>query len=357
MFEEFKDYVNKAVNDGVFPGCNIAIVCKKKNGEYQENFFSFGNKALYPNVIKNNIDTIYDMASCSKVISTTTSIMLLMERGMIKLYDLVSTYLPDYKETDITIWDLLTHTSGLPEALAGCWTMNKEQIIDGIIHLEKKYPKNSGIHYSDAGFLTLGLIVKEVSGMPLDEFAYENIYKPLGMVDTGYNPTKVDRCAPTEDRGEHIDLGYVHDEMAKNVGGVAGHAGLFSTVKDLSKFCQMILNGGTYNGKKIMDKKTVDLLFVPQVREQIGISLDYNMRCLGWIPKNENCCGGDLISNRSIMHTGFTGTSVVIDKDNEFAFVMLSNRVHPTRKNTKIISFRPRITNYICSHLEEFRGE
>lgn len=354
MNKDFINYVNKAVEDGIFPGCNIVVVTKNDKG-YKENFFSFGNKALLPKPIKNDIDTIYDMASCTKVIATTTSIMILIEKGLIKLYDAVALYLLDFIHKNITIWDLLTHTAGLPSGLRGAHTMNADEIRFGIMNIELQYEKNTKIVYSDLGFVLLGWIVEKVSGMSLDKFAKENIFDLLDMNDTGYLPKQINRCAPTEDRGDHIDLGYVHDEMSKNLGGVAGHAGLFSTVKDLSKYMQMILNDGYYNGKKILDKNTVNLLFKPQVKERIGITEQFNMRSLGWIPKNENCCGGDLISDMTIMHTGFTGTSVVIDKENGFGFAMLSNRVHPTRANTKIIPFRGRITNYIVSHLEDFK--
>ena len=352
---EFKNLMNKAVEDGVFPGCNVGIIVKNENG-YKENFYSFGNKSLLPKEIKNDIDTIYDMASCSKVLSTTSCLFKLLEMGKIRLYDFISLYLPDFKNTDITIWDLMTHTSGLPEGLVGAWNFNRDEIYNGIMNIEKKYEKNSGIHYSDVGYLTLGLLVEKVSGMGLDEFAKKYIFDPLEMYDTGYNPKFSDRIAPTElrDNGK-VDLGYVHDEMAHNFGGVAGHAGLFSTVKDISHFIQMILNDGMYNGKKIFDKKTIDLMYVPQVEEKVGVGIETDRRALGWIVKGKNSSCGDYASPNTILHTGFTGTNIFIDRDNKVGFVMLSNRVHPTRKNTLVIPFRCRIANYIMTHLEEFR--
>lgn len=355
--KEFEDLMNKAVFDSVFPGCNVGIVIKNKD-EFKENFYSFGNKALYPKEIKNDIDTIYDMASCSKVLSTTSCLFKLLEGGKVRLYDYVSLYLPDFKNTDITIWDLMTHTSGLPEGLVGAWTMTRDEIYNGIMNIEKKYEKNSGIHYSDVGYLTLGLLIEKVSGMSLDKFAKINIFDPLEMYDTCYNPTNTGRIAPTEERENgKIDLGYVHDEMAHNFGGVAGHAGLFSTVKDISHFIEMVLNDGVYKGKKIFDKKTIDLMYKPQVEEKYGCGIETDRRALGWIVKGKNSSCGDYASDNTILHTGFTGTNVFIDRDNKVGFVMLANRVHPTRKNTLIIPFRSRVANFVMTHLEEFGKE
>ena len=351
---EFEKLLNQAVEDKVFPGANLGIIVKTDDG-YKRNFFSVGNRANIPSVEKNDIDTIYDMASCSKVISTTSCLFKLLEMGKIRLYDYISLYLPEFKNKDITIWDLMTHTSGLPEGLNGCWTMNRDEIINGIMNIDKKYEKNSGIHYSDVGYATLGFVVEKVSGMSLDKFAHKYIFEPLDMQDTGYNPKKNSRIAPTElrDNGK-VDRYYVHDEMAHNLGGVAGHAGLFSTVKDISHFIEMILNDGVYKGRKIFDKKTIDLMYTPQVEEKIGVGIETDRRALGWIVKGKNSSCGDYASANTILHTGFTGTNIFIDRDNKVGFVMLSNRVHPTRSNNLIIPFRSRLANYVMTHLEEF---
>ena len=358
VVKDFEDLMGKAVEDGVFPGCNMGIIIKKNN-EYKRNFYSFGYKALYPKKEENNIDTVYDMASCSKVVSTTSCLFKLLEMGKIRLYDFISLYLKDFKNTDITIWDLMTHTSGLPEGLKGSHTMNKDEIFNAIMNIEKKYEKNSGIHYSDVGYATLGYLVEKVSGMSLDKFAKKYIFEPLEMVDTCYNPNFVKRCAPTEERENgKIDRGYVHDEMAHNMEGVAGHAGLFSTVKDISHFMEMILNDGIYKGKRVFDKKTIDLMYTPQVEEKIGVGIETDKRGLGWIVKGKNSSCGDYASSETILHTGFTGTNIFIDRVNKVGFVMLSNRVHPTRANTLVIPFRARIANYVMTHLDEFcKGE
>lgn len=340
--------INEAVNEGVFPGCNFCII---KNSKTQ--YASYGLKAKYPEEEINDLDTQYDMASCSKVVATTTSIMILVEQGKLRLYEPVCNILDDFQMKDVTVWDLLTHSSGLREGLPGSHQMNKEEIINGIMKEAYSYPKNSKIVYSDLGFIVLGLIIEKLSGQTLDVFAKENIFVPLEMFDTCYNPKNIKRTAPTEKRKDFIDRGYVHDEVAHNFGGVAGHAGVFSTIKDISHFMEMILNDGMFKGKRILSKQTVDLLFTPQVEERNGVSLVNSCRSIGWIIKGSFPCSGDLASKETIMHTGFTGTHIVIDRKNKIAFALLSNRVHPTRKNNRIISFRSKLGNYIFSHMEE----
>lgn len=348
MKKEINELVQEALNNEVFPGACLCIVNKDK--VYLE---SYGLKAKYPNPEENDVNTIYDMASCSKVISTTTSILKLLEQGKLRLYEPVCNILPEFSLKNVTVWDLLTHTAGLPEGLKGAWTMTKEEIYNGIMKIEPIYEKNTKIIYSDLGFMLLGFIVEKLSGMTLDKFSKKYIFDPLEMYDTGYNPEDTLRCAPTEDRGDHIDRGYVHDEVAHIFEGVCGHAGLFSTVEDVSHFIQMVLNDGVYKGKRILSKQTIDLMYTPQVEEKNGVSLNNEKRSVGWIVKGSFPNSGDLASKNTIMHTGFTGTNIVIDRDNKVGFSLLTNRVHPTRANNKLISFRSRLGNYIFSHLEE----
>ena len=342
--------MEKAVQDGVFPGVNYAIVTA--DNKY---FGSFGKKSNYESVEENDIDTLYDMASCSKVVSTTTSIMKLLEQGKLRLKDTVCLYVKEFPYKDITIWDLLTHSSGLPADVAGArYLKSKEELFDRIFNVDLKYEKNTNIVYSDIGFILLGKVVENISGQTLDQFAYENIFKPLKMTSTGYNPKDINRCAPTELRDDDtyrgMVRGKVHDEKAFIMGGVAGHAGLFSCVKDLSNFIEMILNDGVFEGKQILSKATIDLLFVPQVRIFNGISLDCEQRGLGWIVRGDYCTGGDLASPETIHHTGFTGTNIVIDRINKIGFTILSNRVHPSRSNVMVIPWRARVGNYIIAN-------
>lgn len=342
--------IEDAIKNDFFPGANYCLIA---NGEVF--YGSFGKKALYPKAEENDLDTLYDMASCSKVISTTTSIMILIEQGKIRLYDPVCTYLPNFMHKHVTIFDLLTHTSGLPADVRRANKLaSKEEALEKIFGAELTYDKNTKIVYSDIGFILLGLLVESVSGKTLDNFAKEYIFNPLEMTSTTYNPTDFLRCAPTEERNDEVVKGMlrgkVHDEKAYILGGVAGHAGVFSCVKDVKNFLEMLLNDGEFKGKRILSKAVVDMLFVPQVRVQNGISMDYDQRGLGWIVKGSYSSAGDLASPNTILHTGFTGTNVFVDRDNKVAFSLLTNRVHPTRNNTKIISFRGKLGNYIISH-------
>ena len=343
------------IDDGAFPGANYVLVVGDKSY-----FGSFGNKALYPNVEKNDIDTLYDMASVSKVLSTTSCILKLLEEGKIRLYAKVSSYLPRYKHTNVTIFDLLTHTSGMREGISGCTSLtSKEEVLDRLYSYDLLYPTSTKISYSDLNYVMLGEIVELLSGMPLNEYAKKILFEPLEMVDTCYKPLDKLRCAPTEIRDDEtyrgLVRGDVHDETAYAMGGVAGHAGVFSTVKDMSHFIQMILNKGVYNGKKIFSEATIDRLFVPQVSTKHDLVNHYDRRGLGWIVNSQCSSAGDLTSyDDTILHTGFTGTNVWVDRKNQVGFSMLTNRVHPTRKNIKHIDARPRIANYIMAHLDEF---
>ena len=350
MIENIKRLINQAIEDGVFPGANYCLIAG--NQTYID---SFGYKSMYPKKEENSLDTVYDMASLTKVVSTTTAIMLLLERGRLRLYDSVVKYLPRFRHQDILIWDLLTHTSGLQADIPRANKLkSRDETLELIWNLDPVYEKNTKIVYSDIGFILLGLIVEAVSGKPLDVFARKNIFDPLMMYNTGFNPQNEELCAPTEERRDEIYNGYlrgkVHDEKAYILGGVAGHAGLFSTVGDISKFIEMIMNRGYFQGRRFFSEPTVDLLFTPQVEMKNGISLVGSCRSLGWIIQGSYSSAGDLASRQTISHTGFTGTNIFIDRVNNVGFAMLSNRVHPTRKNHKIISFRSKLGSYIISH-------
>ena len=354
--EQLNNLIEQFIEEGACPGANYVLVVGDKSY-----YGSFGNKALYPNVEKNDIDTLYDMASVSKVISTTTCILKLIEEGKIRLFSKVSNYLPRFKHENITIFNLLTHTSGMQEGISNCTTAtSKEEVLDRLYSYDLKYGVSEHIIYSDLNYIMLGEIVEIITGMPLDQFAKKVVFDPLEMYDTGYKPKNKLRCAPTEDRDDEtyrgIVRGDVHDETAYACGGVAGHAGVFSTVKDMEHFIRLILNKGTYNGKRILSEAVVDRLFVPQVSEKHGLIEHYDRRGLGWIVNSQYSSAGDLTSyDDTILHTGFTGTNIWIDRKNNVGFSLLTNRVHPTRKNVKMIDMRPRVANFIMAHLEDFK--
>lgn len=346
MIKGLDTLIEKAINEGTMPGANYCLIT---NGKKYIN--SLGKKALFPKEEENNLETIYDMASLSKVVVTTTAVMMLLEQGKLRLNDIVKKYVPNFRFSQITIWDLMTHTAGLPADVPGPLYDNEADLMKHLLNPDLTYSKNTKIVYSDIGYMLLGFVVEAVSGMGLDKFAGENIFKPLEMTNSCYNPKDYNRCAPTEKYGERIVRGYVHDEKAYALNGVAGHAGLFSTIADVSNFMEMILNDGVYNGKRVLTKKTIDLLYTPQVEQYTGINKNPLRRGLGWIIQGVNSVAGDYASPNTIMHTGFTGTHIFIDRDNKIAFCLLSNRVHPTRENNLLISFRGRVGNYIFNHL------
>ena len=355
---EIEQILLDAVNDGAFPGANYAVVTKNKVW-----MGSVGNKELYPSIIPNSIDTIYDMASLTKVVCTTTCLMQLVEKGLLRIFDPVSRYFDKFKFTNITVWNLMTHTSGLPEGIAGPKDkLSEADVWDKIFAIEELlFKPGTKIVYSDINYILLGKIVEILSGIPINEYAKKNVFEPLEMNDSRYLPVDKERCAATEYRDDATMTGYVkgevHDETAYAMNKVAGHAGLFSTVKDCSNFIKMILNDGMFNDKKILSKITIDELFKVQVKEYNGVEVLPKARNLGWQTKDPASSAGELISENTILHTGFTGTNMFIDRDNEIGFVLLTNRVHPTRNNLKHLHVRACIANYIMSHLEEFKND
>jgi uncharacterized protein YbbC (DUF1343 family)/CubicO group peptidase (beta-lactamase class C family) len=312
---------------------------------------AYGARAVEPVREAMTADTIFDLASLTKVVATATSIMILVERGKLRLNDPVSLYIPELKgdgRERITIEQLLTHVSGYaPDFdLRERWN-GYDEAIKRLTREPLRNASASRFTYSDIGFITLGEVVARVSGMPLDQFARKNIFEPLRMRDTGFRPAAAlkTRIAPTEKRrgqlsylgdtaanigaeGEVWLRGEVHDPTSYRMNGVAGHAGLFSTANDLAIYCQMILNGGSYSGVRILAPLTVAEMTRPRV-----VSSGGNTRGLGWdMNTSYSTNRGDLFPLGSFGHTGFTGTSIWIDPASEMFVVFLSNRVHPDGK-------------------------
>lgn len=312
---------------------------------------SYGARAVEPARETMTADTVFDVASLTKVVATATSIMILVERGKVRLNDPISLHLPDLKgegRERVTIEQLLTHVSGYaPDFdLRERWT-GHDEAMKRLVAEPLRNPAGTRFTYSDIGFIALGEIVARVSGMPLDQFAKKNIFDPLHMRDTGFRPpTNLQtRIAPTEKRrgqlsylgdtpaniGSEGDVwlrGQVHDPTSYRMNGVAGHAGLFSTANDLSIYCQMIVNGGEYNGVRILAPLTVAEMTRPRIVTTAG-----GTRGLGWdINSSFSSNRGELFPLGSFGHTGFTGTSIWIDPASEMFVVFLSNRVHPDGK-------------------------
>lgn len=357
ILNELKELINEGVKIGAFPGACFSVITK--DGKYMD---FVGLKAKYPKEEVNSIDTIYDMASVTKVATTTTCFLKLLESGKVRLFDRVNLYLPDFKINDIMIYHLVTHTSGLRECLPKPTTIKtKEEAIKLLYEQPQEFKEGTDMVYSDLNYILLGLIIERITGKSLDEYADEVMYKPLEMKDTCFNPKDILRCAPTEERNDDIVKGIVrgkvHDETAYILGGVAGHAGMFSTISDMSNFLTMLLNDGIYNGKRFLSHATMELIFHPLASKPVGLSNLKLNRSVGWIVNDYNSSSGDLTSMETIDHTGFTGTNVWVDRINEVAFCMLSNRVHPTRQNTKHIALRAKIANFIMAHLDTIKEE
>lgn len=349
-FGKVDNLINKAIEDSVFPG-GVLLIAKDGNIIHQK---AFGRFTYDWNSNEVDINTIYDLASVSKVIATTTAAMICYDRNLFSFDDKVVKYFPEFQSNGkdkITIRNLLLHNSGLP-AFKRYYEMNydKEKILEDIYKTKLEYETGTKTIYSDLGIIVLGKIIEKVSGKTLDQFCYDEIFAPLGMSNTFYNPQEIfkERIAPTENDTsfrKRLLIGEVHDENAYILGGVAGHAGLFSTANDLAKILQMLLQKGYYQGKQYIKKETVELFTKRQSNE--------SSRALGWDTKSEQgSSAGTLFSDLSYGHTGFTGPSVWIDPTKNLFVVFLCNRVYPTRENTKIGEFRPKLHNEIMRAID-----
>ncbi len=355
-FENVDQVVEAAIRDSAFPGA-VLLISKDGNTIYQKAYGHYTYNDSSPSM---KISTIFDMASVSKVVSTTTCAMICYDKGLFKLDDKVSKYIPAFAQNGkdkVTIRNLLVHDSGLrPDIIsykAYANSSNPEQDILNEIYSDTLiYQTGTKMVYSDLNMITMAKIIEKITGKTLDKFASEEIFKPLGMNHTMYNPpaSLKDSCAPTETdnyfRNRQLQ-GEVHDETSFLMGGVAGHAGLFSTVHDLAKFLKMLLNKGSLNGKQIIKPETVELFTKRQS--------DLSSRALGWDTKSVNSysSAGKFFNQLSYGHTGYTGTSVWTDPTRNLFVILLTNRVYPTRENNKIRQVRPKVHNAIIEALEK----
>ena len=322
-FTTVDSIVEKSVAEGNIPG---AVLIVGHNGKVVHRK-AFGSRSLEPAREPMTADTIFDLASLTKCIATATSVMKLVEDGRIRLSDSVATYLPEFGQNgkkDITIRDLLTHYSGLPPDLdlKVAWS-GREAAYQMAMREKPTNPPGSQFVYSDINFETLGFMVEKITGEPLDEFAADHIFRPLRMKDTRFLPPKQweARIAPTQfDEQGHILRGTVHDPTARRMGGVAGHAGLFSTGDDLALFAEDFLSGFT-----VLSRSAIAKMTSPQ-QPPNGTAL----RGLGWdIESPWSANRGEFLPVGSYGHTGFTGTSLWIDPVTDTYIILLTNAVHP----------------------------
>ena len=353
-----EEHINAAIAEKKTPGA-VLLVGRGNRIVYQK---AFGHRAVSPASEPMTVDTIFDLASLTKVVATTTSVMQLVEQGKVRLSDRVATFIPEfdkYGKRDITVLHLMTHVSGLrPDVdVAHDWKGYETAIALAAEEIPTARPGERFV-YSDINYFLLGEIVHRVSGEPLDEYVKKHIFAPLGMRETGFNPPAAlrPRIAPTElctaygwpcegaDRS--MLRGIVHDPTARRMDGVAGHAGLFSTAADLALFCRMLLGGGALNGTRVLAPLTVARMTSPSTPPG-----QRNVRGLGWdMDSAFSSNRGELLPPGSFGHTGFTGTSLWIDPTTGVFIVFLSNRVHPDGKGD-VTPLRARVATTVAAAL------
>ena len=343
-FKSVDAILEKAVAEGNIPG---AVLLIGHNGKVIHRR-AFGSRSLEPVREPMTLDTVFDLASLTKCIATATSAMKLVEDGRIRLSDSVATYLPEFAQNgkkDITIRDLMTHYSGLPPDLdlKSPWS-GRDAAYQMAMREKPINPPGSQFVYSDINFETLGFLVEKITGQPLNEFASANIFAPLGMKSTRFLPPKdwAPRIAPTEydDQGRML-RGVVHDPTARRMGGVAGHAGLFSTGDDLALFAEDFLSGFT-----VLSRSAIDKMVSPQQPPNATV-----LRGLGWdIDSPFSTNRGELLPVGSFGHTGFTGTSLWIDPVTDTYIVLLTNAVHP-HGGKSTVSLRSKVATAVVQSL------
>ncbi len=350
-FNDVDAVINKAIEDEAFPGA-VVLIWKDGKTIYEKAYGNYTYDKSSP-IVQTN--TIFDLASVTKVVATTTAAMICCDRKLFSLDDKVIKYIPEFEvngKENITIKNLLLHNSGLP-----AWKkfygrgLKYDDVINEIYSSEIEYKTGEKTVYSDLGIITLGKIIEKVTGKSLDVFCSDEIFKPLKMNSIFYNPNDSLKklCAPTEidDYWRNKTLqGEVHDETSAMLNGVAGHAGLFSTAEDIAKLMSVLMNKGKYNDVQFIKPSTIELF---TKRNSEG-----STRALGWDTKSDpGSSAGKYFSKNSFGHTGYTGTSIWADPERNLFVVFLTNRVYPTRENTKIQKVRPQLHNAVIKSIEK----
>ena len=376
------EVIEEAIANKDIPGAVLAIVRDGKMAYLK----AYGNKRVYPTVEPMTTETVFDMASCSKTMSTAVCTMILVERGKIRLSDAVSVYVPGFQnwtsedgkeKKTIRVADLLTHTSGLPsygptaELEKQYGSPSPEGLMEYIKTCKRRFKPQTDCSYSCLNFITLQNIIEKVSGQTLREFARENLFDVLGMDYTDYLPTIRDKkgnwintvdanwanlvegdwhdiIAPTEKQENgQVLCGQVHDPLARVMnGGISGNAGIFSRAEDIAILCAALQNGGEWNGRRILSPQTVKAMrTVPR-----GDVAQFG-RTLGW----DNSSGyasnqGDLFGWNTYGHTGYTGTSIIMDPDNNTSVILLINSVHPEDGHS-VVRLRSLVANAVAGSM------
>jgi beta-N-acetylhexosaminidase len=370
--------IEKAIDDKAFPGATIAVGFRGK-----VSLHSFGKLSYDASATTTKVDTMYDIASLTKVVVTTTMVEKLVEGDFpssLNLDSPIERYLPEWISAPVaqaqhevkvrnlrdlpdlsvdaqldwrhkvTVRNLMTHTSGLPP-FKEYWrtSTGRADTLSRIFVEPLEYEPGTKVVYSDLGIILMAEIIQRLTGKPLNVLAHDYLFTPLGMQNSMYLPPKNlwPEIAPTEvdiELRHRLVQGEVHDENAFAIGGVSGHAGVFSTSPDLAAFCQMLLNGGIYAHHRVLRRATIAEFTAPQ-------ALAKNTRTLGWVVPTEGGSSGHYFSSHSYGHTGFTGTTIWIDPERQLFVVLLTNRVNPTRENHKIAEVRPTVHDAVLKAL------
>lgn len=344
--------VDEAARDAVASGEIPGVVVLVGQGDDILYHRAFGSRSLVPTVTPMLPDTVFDVASLTKPVGTTLAVMSLVERGAVTLDAPLGRYLREFRLASldrVTIRRLLTHSAGLvaippSTVFARGWPSAARRIAK----LPLDYPPGTAFQYSDTGFILLAEMVRRVSGLPLDRYLDRLLIRPLGLTETTFHPSERlrARIAPTEFHDGHMLLGEVHDPRARQLDGVAGHAGLFSTAADLAKICQMLLHGGALNGRRVLRPETVQLMWS---RDADG----RGTRALGWdMTSGYALVMAPFFPAASVGHTGYTGTSIWIDPSSRTYLIVLTNRVHPWGGNaSRIRELRVRMAAAVGAQL------
>ena len=371
--------INKAIAEKEIPGAVLAVVRHGKMAYLK----AYGHRSLVPDEEPMTTSTVFDMASCSKSMSTAVCTMMLVERGLIRLLDPVSLYIPDFRPWQsedgkrtkaIRIQDLLTHTSGLPayapvakiQQAAG--SPCPDALMQYIDTCRRSFEPQTDFRYSCLNFVTLQHIIETVSRQPLNQFAQEQLFDALGMKHTGYLPCKQDKkgrwvntslpqwlqdedchiIAPTEQQPDgQVLRGQAHDPLARILnGGISGNAGVFSCAEDVALLCAALQNGGEWNGRRILSPQTVKAMrTVPRATASLGRTLGWD--CFTAYASNN----GDLFGPHTYSHTGYTGTSIVIDPDTDTSVILLINAVHP-KDGHSVVRLRSLVANAVAASIQ-----
>jgi CubicO group peptidase (beta-lactamase class C family) len=368
----------RGVADSVAPGAALAVARHGKLVRLR----GYGRLDWDPASAAVTPFSVYDLASLTKAVATATAVMIMSSEGLLSLDDPIVRYLPEFsrgdpRKADVTVRDLLLHRAGLPPFEPFYQEVNGvDEMKDAVYDLALASPPRAHAEYSDIGFMVLGWVVEVASGESFESFVDRRIFEPLGMSDTGFNPDPSARArtAPTERgtayRPYHIH-GEVHDENAHAMGGVAGHAGLFSTAQDLAVFaavmaaggmlerCDYVASAGTPCGAtsvpirtRMWDEAAVGA-FTTRVGEDETPSGEPSSWALGWDTPSGTSTAGDYFSERSFGLTGFTGTSLWIDPELDLFVVLLTNRVNPTRENTRHAAFRREVHDLVTTAVSD----